>query len=112
MAQGKVAQADANNFDELVVNASASVPVLVDFWAEWCGPCKAVAPLISELAEEYEGKIKVVKVDVDKNQTSAAKYNISAIPTLAIFKSGEVVDTRIGALTKAKMAEFVDAVLA
>ncbi len=86
----------------------SEVPVLVDYWAEWCGPCKMIAPLLEEMISEYEGKIKVVKVDVDSNKEAAAKYNIRGIPTLMVFKSGEPVATKVGALSKSQLNEFVD----
>ena len=111
MSDSAVAQASADNFEQLVVQASSSKPVLVDFWAPWCGPCKAVAPLLEELAAEYGDRIAVVKVNVDDNQDAAGKYGVSAIPTLAIFKDGAVTDTRIGAQPKGKIAEFIDSAL-
>ena len=111
MSDSEVAQASADNFEQLVVQASNSKPVLVDFWAPWCGPCKTVAPLLEQIAAEYGDKISVVKVNVDDNPEAAGKYGVSAIPTLAIFKNGAVADTRIGAQPKAKIAEFVDSTI-
>ncbi len=112
MSESAVAQASAETFESLVVEASSEKPVLVDFWAPWCGPCKAVAPLLEEIAGEYAGRMAVVKVNVDENPDAAGKFGVSAIPTLAIFKDGQVADTRIGALPKPQIAEFVESALA
>lgn len=89
----------------------AETPVMVDFWASWCGPCKMVAPIMDQLSEEYKGKAVVGKVDVDANQEFAAKYAVRNIPTVLIFKNGEVVDKIVGAATKSKYASKIDAVL-
>ena len=94
------------NFEE-EVNSSA-VPVLVDYWAEWCGPCKMISPLVEEMAEEYSNRLKVGKLDVDENQSSASKQNVMSIPTLLIFKEGEVVAQQIGAVNKAQLTEFIE----
>ena len=85
----------------------SEVPVLVDFWAEWCGPCKMIAPVIAEIAEEYEGKLKVCKMDVDANTETAPKFGIRGIPTLMIFKNGNAEATKVGALSKTQLNEFI-----
>ena len=93
------------DFIKEVINSE--VPVLVDFWAEWCGPCKQLAPLVEDAAEEFKDKIKVCKMDVDSNRETAAEYGIRSIPTLMIFSNSENIGTEIGALTKRQLDEFI-----
>jgi thioredoxin len=83
-------------------------PVLVDYWAEWCGPCKAIAPTLEEVAKEYTGKLKVAKVNVDENQETPRKYGIRGIPTLMLFKNGNIEATKVGALSKSQLTAFLD----
>ncbi len=103
-----IALTDDNFSDEVL---SAELPVLVDFWATWCGPCRMVAPIVEELSSEYEGKAKVCKLDVDTAQKTAAEFGIRSIPTLLIFKEGKVADQLIGAVPKQQIAEKLDASL-
>ena len=95
------------SFDTDVLAASG--PVLVDYWAAWCGPCKMIAPVLDELAKEYGDKVKICKMDVDANKETPAKFNIRGIPTLMIFKDGNAEGTKVGALTKAQLKEFIEA---
>ena len=94
-----------DDFQNEVINNK--VPVLVDFWAEWCGPCKQLAPIVEEASNEFKDKIKVCKIDVDVNRDIAAEYGIRSIPTLMIFENGTLVGTEIGALTKLQLEEFI-----
>ena len=86
----------------------SDVPVLVDYWAEWCGPCKAIAPLLEDLAKDYGGKLKIAKVNVDENQQVPAKFGIRGIPTLMLFKGGQLAATKVGALSKSQLTSFLD----
>lgn len=106
---GKPTAVDDSNFDEIVLQAKT--PVLVDFWAAWCSPCRMVAPVVEELAEEYEGRISFVKLDVDQNPKTASKYGIMSIPTLLLFKNGSPVSNIVGFRPKAELKRSLDAVL-
>ena len=103
-----IALTDDNFSDEVL---SAELPVLVDFWATWCGPCRMIAPIVEELSSEYEGKAKVCKLDVDTAQKTAAEFGIRSIPTLLIFKEGKIADQLIGAVPKQQITEKLDASL-
>ena len=105
-ASESVVQLSENTFDEEI--SSATEPILVDFWAEWCGPCKALAPILDEIADEYDGKITVAKVNVDENVQLPPKYGIRGIPTMLLFKDGAVQATKVGALSKANLNAFLD----
>jgi thioredoxin 1 len=86
----------------------SETPVLVDYWAEWCGPCKSIAPILDEVAREYDGRLKVAKINVDENQQTPAKFGVRGIPTLMLFKNGNLEATRVGALSKSQLTAFLD----
>ncbi len=109
MASDKVMHVSDQDFDNKVV--SADLPCLVDFWAPWCGPCKAIGPVIDELAGEYDGKITIAKMNVDDNPATPGKFGIRAIPTLILFKDGEVVDKITGAVGKAQLVDLINKAL-
>ena len=94
------------DFESVVVNSD--IPVLLDFWAPWCGPCKMIAPVLDELAPEFSGKVKIVKMHVDDNQATPAQFGVRSIPTLLLIKNGQVVATQVGALPKTQLANFIN----
>jgi thioredoxin 1 len=102
----KIVYTSDAGFDEDVLKADQ--PVLVDYWAEWCGPCKMIAPILDEIAEEYAGKVKVAKLNIDENPSTPPKYGIRGIPTLMLFKNGDVEATKVGALSKSQLTAFLD----
>lgn len=105
---GKAIEITDANFDQII---NTDKPVLVDFWAEWCGPCKMIGPLVEELAGEYEGVAVIGKLDVDNNPNISAKFGIRSIPTLLVFKNGEIVDKQVGAVSKGVLAQKLDKAL-
>ena len=102
----KIIQLSDDSFEADVINAAG--PVLVDFWAEWCGPCKMIAPILEEVAGVFDGKLTVAKLNVDENNETPPKYGIRGIPTLLLFKDGNVAATKVGALSKTQLAEFLN----
>ena len=106
MSSTQITHTSDATFDTDVLKSDA--PVLVDYWAEWCGPCKMIAPLLDEVAKDYGDKLRIVKVNVDDNQEITAKYGIRGIPTLKLFKNGEEVATKVGALSKSQLTQFLD----
>ena len=105
----KIVHVSDATFDQEVL--SSELPVLVDFWAEWCGPCKMIAPVLDEIADEYERKLKICKVDVDANPDIPPKFGIRGIPTLIMFKGGNAEATKVGALSKTQLSEFIKEVV-
>jgi thioredoxin 1 len=103
---GKVQHVTDAEFEPKVLRSGT--PVLVDFWAEWCGPCKMIAPILDEIAREYEGRLTVAKLNIDDNPSTPPKYGIRGIPTLMLFKNGNVEATKVGALSKSQLAAFID----
>lgn len=104
-----IVQISDASFEQDVLKASG--PVLVDFWAEWCGPCKRIAPVLEELADDYAGKLTIAKLNIDSNIETAPKYGVRGIPTLIIFKNGEVAGTKVGAFSRTQLAAFIDSVI-
>ena len=105
----KVTHVGDADFDAAVLNSDE--PVLVDFWAEWCGPCKMIAPVLDELAQTYDGRLKVVKLNVDENRATAIKYHVRNIPLLLLFKDGQIQATQIGAVGKGQLTQMIDKAL-
>jgi thioredoxin 1 len=102
----QIVQLTDSNFEEEVLKSE--VPVLVDYWAEWCGPCKMIAPVLDEIASEYHGKVKIAKLNIDDNPQTPPRYGIRGIPTLMLFKAGDVEATKVGAVSKSQLTAFID----
>ena len=98
-----------STFEQEVLNSE--IPVLLDYWAEWCGPCKMIAPILNDIADEYFGKIKVAKLNIDENPGTPAKFGVRGIPTLMIFKSGSIEATKVGAMSKSQLSAFIDSTI-
>ncbi len=102
----QILQVTDDNFEEMVLRSDH--PVLVDYWAEWCGPCKMIAPVLEEVADEYSGRVKIAKLNIDDNPNTPPKYGIRGIPTLMLFKNGAVEATKVGAMSKSQLTAFLD----
>lgn len=102
----KIVHVTDDDFENEVLQSSA--PVLVDYWAEWCGPCKMIAPVLDEIADEYDGRVKIAKLNIDDNPNTPPRYGIRGIPTLMLFKDGEVEATKVGAVSKSQLTAFID----
>lgn len=109
MSSSQIHHVSDKTFEPEVLKSD--VPVLVDYWAEWCGPCKSIAPILDEVAKEYDGRLKVAKLNVDENQEVPAKFGIRGIPTLMLFKGGNVEATKVGALSKSQLTAFLDSTI-
>jgi thioredoxin 1 len=106
---GDIVYVTDDSFEQDVLQSE--IPVLVDYWAEWCGPCKMIAPILEEVVNEYAGKLKIAKLNIDENSATPPKYGIRGIPTLMIFKDGDVEATKVGALSKSQLTAFIDGVI-
>ncbi len=106
---GDIVYVTDDSFEQDVLQSE--IPVLVDYWAEWCGPCKMIAPILEEVVKEYAGKLKITKLNIDENSATPPKYGIRGIPTLMIFKDGDVEATKVGALSKSQLTAFIDSVI-
>jgi len=106
---GDIVYVTDDSFEQDVLQSE--IPVLVDYWAEWCGPCKMIAPILEEIVNDYAGKLKIAKLNIDENSATPPKYGIRGIPTLMIFKAGDVEATKVGALSKSQLTAFIDSVI-
>ncbi|MBS0286408.1 MAG: thioredoxin TrxA [Proteobacteria bacterium] len=106
MANKNIVAVTDDNFEKEVMNAE--LPVLLDFWAEWCGPCKMIAPVLDDIASSYEGKLIVAKINIDENSATPQKFGVRGIPTLMLFKNGELESTKVGAMSKSQLTAFLD----
>lgn len=95
-----------NDFEQLITDSP--VPVLVDFWAEWCSPCRAIAPILADIAKEFKGRLQIVKINIDENPETPAKFSVRGIPTLMLFNQGELAETKVGAMSKSQMTAFIE----
>ncbi|MGQ0657161.1 MAG: thioredoxin TrxA [Chromatiales bacterium] len=106
MSSDNIVHVTDTSFESEVLNSD--VPVLVDYWAEWCGPCRIITPILNEVSQDYAGRLKIAKLNIDENRDTTMKFNIRGIPTLMIFKDGNVAATKVGALSKSQLAAFID----
>ncbi len=106
---GKIVHVTDSSFEEEVLKSEK--PVILDYWAEWCGPCRMIAPILDEIADEYADRITVAKINIDENQETPQKYAVRGIPTLMIFREGNVVGTKVGAVSKSQLSAFIDSTL-
>lgn len=106
MSSKQIVAVTDDSFEKEVMNAE--LPVLVDFWAEWCGPCKMIAPVLDEIAKAYEGRLKIAKINIDENSATPQKFGVRGIPTLMLFKDGELESTKVGAISKSQLSAFLD----